>query len=94
MEKNQGVEVKRFELEEIASKSFKRALTPSNIKAGFRRKIIWPLNYDALMHDTSCSHSFHVDGQEEGNAQTGVEVQEVDDQDDVVAAGNMISLSQ
>ena len=46
------------------------------------------------MHDTGCSQAFHVDGQEEGNAQTGVEVQEVDDQDDVVAAGNMISLSQ
>ena len=52
------------------------------------------MNYDALMHDTGCSQAFHVDGQEEGNAQTSFEVQEVDDQDDVVAAGNMISLSQ
>ena len=94
MAKNPGVEVKRFELAELASKAFKRALTPSNIKAGFRRTGIWPLNYDALMHDTGCSQAFHVDGQEEGNVQTCVEVQEVDDQDDVVAAGNMISLSQ
>jgi len=46
------------------------------------------------MHDTGYSQAFHVDGQEEWNAQTGVEVQEVDDQYDVVAAGNMISLSQ
>ena len=37
MAKNLGVEVKRFELAEVASKAFKRALTPSNIKAGFRR---------------------------------------------------------
>jgi len=91
--KNPGVEVKRFELVELASKPFKRALTPSNIKVGFRRTRIWPLNYDALMHDIGYSQAFHVDGQE-GNAQTGVEVQEVDDQDDVVVASHMISLSQ
>lgn len=37
MAKNPGVEVKRFKLTELASKAFRRALTPSNIKAGFRR---------------------------------------------------------
>jgi len=79
MAKNPGVEVKRFELAELASKAVKRALTPSNIKASFKRTGIWPLNYDSLMHDTSCSQVFHVDGQEEGNAQIGVKVQEVDD---------------
>ena len=86
--------MKRFKLAELASKAFKRDLTPSNIKAGLRRTVIYQLNYDALMHDTGCSQVFHVDGQEEGNAQTGDEVQEVDDQDDAVAVGNMISLSQ
>lgn len=50
MENNLGVEVKRVELAKLASKAFKRALTPSNIKVGFRRIGIWPLNYDALMH--------------------------------------------
>ena len=74
MVKNPGVEVKRFEIAELASKSFKRDLTPSNIKAGFRRIGIWPLNYDALMHHTSCSQVFHVYGQEEENTQIGVEV--------------------
>jgi len=37
MAKNPRVEVKMFELAELVSKAFKRALTPSNIKAGFRR---------------------------------------------------------
>jgi len=41
MEKNVGVEVKRFELVEFASKAFKMDLTPSNIKVGFRRIGIW-----------------------------------------------------
>ena len=36
------------------------------------------------MHDTGCGQAFHVDGWEEGHVRTGVEVQEVDDQDDVV----------
>ena len=37
MAKNPGVEFKRVELAELASKAFQRALTPSNIKVGFRR---------------------------------------------------------
>jgi len=37
MENNLGIELKRFELAELASKAFKRALTPSNIKASFRK---------------------------------------------------------
>lgn len=95
MENNTGVEVKRFEQEKLACKAFKRALTPSNIKVSFRRTRRRPLNYDALMHDTICSKEFHVMGQEEGHVQTCVEVKvEIDEQDDVVAAGNMISYSQ
>jgi len=53
--KNLGLEVKRFELDDLTSKEFKRALTPSNIKARFRRTSIWPLNLDSLMHDIDCS---------------------------------------
>ena len=37
MEKNPGIEVKRFELDELGSIVFKRDLTPSNIKVGFKR---------------------------------------------------------
>lgn len=37
MAKNPMIEVKRSELVELASKAFKRALTPSNIMDGFRR---------------------------------------------------------
>jgi len=62
MEKNLGVEVKRFDLGELAIKEFKRALTPSNIKARFRRTGICPLSVDALMHDTGCSQAFYVEG--------------------------------
>ena len=36
MEKNPGIEVKREELAELATKTFKRALTPSNIMVGYR----------------------------------------------------------
>lgn len=42
------------------------------------------------MHDTACSQAFHVDGQEEKHE---VE-EEVHEHDDVVAADNIISLSQ
>ena len=65
MVKNLGVEVKRFELVELASRAFTRALTPTNIKDGFRHTGIWPLNYDALMHDIGCSEAFHVGGHED-----------------------------
>jgi hypothetical protein len=34
--KEPGIEVKRFELAELSSRYFKRALTVSNIKVGFR----------------------------------------------------------
>ena len=71
--------MKRIEIQELASKSFKRDFRPPNIKVGFRRNGIWPQNYDALMHDIGCSQDFHVNGQEEGHVQAGVEVQEVDE---------------
>lgn len=55
MENNPGFEMKMFELADLASKSFTRAVKPSNIKANFRRIGIWPLNYVPFMHDTSRS---------------------------------------
>jgi len=87
MSKNPGVEVKRFELAELASKALKRALTPSNINVGFRRIGIWPLDVDSLVHDTCCSQAFYVEGQEENNLQDHVDAQE-----DVAAAEGIMSL--
>ena len=40
MAKNPRVGLNTFELAKLASKEFKRALTPSNIKARFRRNDI------------------------------------------------------
>lgn len=67
MEKNIGVEVKRFELAKLASIAFKRDLT-SNIKVRFKRTRIFPSNYDALIHDTGYSQTFDADGLEDANA--------------------------
>ena len=78
MAKNLGIEVKRFDLAELASRDFTRALTPTNIKDGFRQTRIWPLNYDALMHDVGCRKSFHVDGHEDV-----YDAKHVDGQEDV-----------
>jgi len=58
MAKNLGMKVKIFELVGLARKEFKMTLRPSNIKSGFRRTRIWPLNFHALINDTSCSHAF------------------------------------
>ena len=68
MEKNPGIEVKREELAELATKTFKRALTPSNIMVGYRWTDIQPLNCDALIHDMACSQAFGNDGQEDTDA--------------------------
>lgn len=85
--KESRVEVKRFELAELASKSLKRALTPSNIKVGFRSNGIWPLNVDSLMHNTCCRQAFYVEGLEAENLQDCVDAQE-----DVVVAEGIMSL--
>jgi len=95
MENNPRVEVKLFELDELASKEFKRALTPSNIKVRLRRTRIWQLNVDALINDTSCSQAFVVEGQEAEDLHDQVDAQEdVDWQEDVIVVEVMISLSQ
>ena len=64
MEMNPGIEVKIFELAEVTSKALKMGLTLSNIKVGFRKIGIWPLNYDILIHDMACSQAFDVHGHE------------------------------
>ena len=83
MEKNPGVKVKKFELLEISSNALRRVLTPSNIKDGFRCTGIWPLDYDAILHEMACGQDFEV---------------HVDDEDVVAeyvdASDNMLSLSQ
>ena len=60
MAKNPRIELKRVELTKLVSKYFKRDLTPSNIKVGFKWTGIWPLNPNALLHDTICSQAFDV----------------------------------
>ena len=88
-------EVKRFELVEITSKAFKRALIPSNINARFRRTGLWPLNVDTLMHDIGCRQAFDLEIQEVECLQDHVDAQEdVDGQEYVTTLGGMISISE
>ncbi|KAH9292038.1 hypothetical protein KI387_042776 [Taxus chinensis] len=65
---NHGIDVKRAELAELGSKAFKRALTPSNIKAGFKRTGIWPLNPNALDEDMAPSRTFDTSSQDDAGA--------------------------
>ena len=62
-------EVNRFEITELASTSFKRALTPSNIKVGSKQIGIFPLNSDALLHDTLCIQDFDVHDNEDADVE-------------------------
>ncbi|KAH9292571.1 hypothetical protein KI387_042243, partial [Taxus chinensis] len=72
MTENRYAEVKRFELAELASRALQKALTPSNIIAGFKRTGIWPLNYDALINDMACSQAFDIQGEEDVNVVTNI----------------------
>jgi hypothetical protein len=49
------------------SRSFQRDLTPSNIKVGFRKIGIWPLNYDALTNDMPSNQAFEIHGEKYEN---------------------------
>ncbi|KAH9330972.1 hypothetical protein KI387_003080, partial [Taxus chinensis] len=42
----------------LGSKAFRRALSPENIKVGFKRTGIWPLNPNALDEDMGPSRAF------------------------------------
>jgi len=65
-----------FELVELASKAFKKTLTPFNIKDRFRRTDKWKFYVDSLMCDIGCSQTFDMEGQEEEDLQDHVDAQE------------------
>ncbi|KAH9292979.1 hypothetical protein KI387_041835, partial [Taxus chinensis] len=60
MAENIYPDVKRNDIDELASRALKKALTPSNIITGFKRTGIWPLNYDALVNDMACNQAFDM----------------------------------
>lgn len=49
----------------MGRKYFPRALTISNIMAGFKRTAIWPLNRDALINNMKPRKTFQINGQED-----------------------------
>ncbi|XP_059069858.1 stress response protein NST1-like [Cryptomeria japonica] len=65
MAKHHRLEINRSELARLFSLAFKKALTADNIKAGFKRTVIWPLNPTSLMNDMNPSREFNVDVEEE-----------------------------
>ncbi|KAH9325368.1 hypothetical protein KI387_005546 [Taxus chinensis] len=72
MAENKCADVKRNDIVELASRALKKAQTPSNIIAGFKRTGIWPLNYDALLNDMACSQAFDMQGEEDVDAVTNI----------------------
>ncbi|KAH9298943.1 hypothetical protein KI387_030625 [Taxus chinensis] len=58
---NKYQEVKRLDLAEIGSRALTKALTPANIRAGFRRTGIWPLDPNALQNDMECSKLYIIE---------------------------------
>ncbi|KAH9314182.1 hypothetical protein KI387_022809 [Taxus chinensis] len=60
MARNPGLEIRRTELAKLGSQAFQLAVTPENIKAGFRRIGIWPLDQNALSNDMRPSEAFDV----------------------------------
>ncbi|KAH9293068.1 hypothetical protein KI387_041722, partial [Taxus chinensis] len=72
MTENICVDVKRNDIVELASRALKKALTPSNIIAGFKRTGIWPLNYDALINDMACNQAFDMQGEEDVDVVTNI----------------------
>ncbi|KAH9291763.1 hypothetical protein KI387_043047 [Taxus chinensis] len=72
MAENKCADVKRSDIAELASRALKKAQTPSNIIAGFKRTGIWPLNYDALLNDMACSQAFDMQGEEVVDAVTNI----------------------
>ncbi|KAH9292343.1 hypothetical protein KI387_042469 [Taxus chinensis] len=64
MAKNSGLEIRRTELATLSSQAFQLALTPKNIKAGFHRTGIWPLDRNVVSNDMRPSEAFHVEEDE------------------------------
>lgn len=65
MEKHHRLEINRSKLARLYNLEFKKALTANNIKAGFKRTHIWPLNPTTLMDDMNPSRAFNIDEEED-----------------------------
>ncbi|KAH9291752.1 hypothetical protein KI387_043059, partial [Taxus chinensis] len=101
---NKYQEVKRSDLAEIGSRALAKALTPANIRAGFRRTGIWPLDPNALQNDMECSKLYIIE--EDANEEAAENVTDDDTTEnimnvdgteniiDVDAAENILSLSR
>jgi hypothetical protein len=63
---NKGKKVKKQDLCEWTSKALLKALTPKNIKSGFKKTGIWPLNTSAVDDQMTPSKGF-AEGQQEFN---------------------------
>ena len=62
-------EVGKQELCEWTSRALKAALTPNNIRAGFRSTGIWPLDCTAVIEKMHAATSFEMDVDEAGAGQ-------------------------
>ena len=91
----QNKKVSKSMLCEWTSKALGQALTPSNIKAGFRRTGIWPLDREAVAADMGPATRFQADngdqregedgaynGEGEEGAYNGEQEDDVDEDDD------------
>ncbi|KAH9289803.1 hypothetical protein KI387_033920, partial [Taxus chinensis] len=101
---NKYQEVKNSNLAEIGSIALAKAMTPANIRVGFRRTGIWPLDPTALQNDVKCSKLYIIEEDASKN-----DVENVTDDDttenimnvdcteniiDVDAVENILSLSR
>ncbi|KAH9320446.1 hypothetical protein KI387_015085 [Taxus chinensis] len=81
MARNPGLEIRRTELAKLGSQAFQLALTPENIKAGFRRTGIWPLDQNALSNDMRPSEAFDVEEDEVAAVENILRMAGVEDAD-------------
>ncbi|KAH9313731.1 hypothetical protein KI387_022358, partial [Taxus chinensis] len=101
---NKYQEVKRSDLAEIGSRALAKALTPANIRAGFRRTGIWPLDPNALQNDMECSKLYIIeedanedDAENVTDDDTTENIMNVDGTENIIdvdAAENILSLSR
>lgn len=63
-----NIDIIREKLVELGNKAMIRAMNPSNIKFGFKRTGIWPLNSNALVGDMRPSETYKIDDIEDAFA--------------------------
>ena len=70
MRTHMGQVITRYEVSGLASKAYDRAMTPANIKSGFRKTGIFPLNENAVPKDVFLPAKEFVRVKEEKKAKT------------------------